>query len=162
MKKVLIIVVITVLLIFSGAEVIFYIQNQNNPIKKELNNLDPDRITGCTVRWLTMYDEYYEYTETDPVKVRVMYDFFSHMKLKQKKDLMPFGRYYYGIDFIQDGISYPICSYRMGEVLGLYGTKYMADVTNRKELDEEYGWGAVMEEMILNAEKAREERLAEE
>lgn len=160
-KKIIIVLLLffTILFIIWG---IVYLQNRNNPIKEKLNILDPEKITESTIFWINPNHESYEYTETDPEKVKAVYESLSHMKLREKKNMIPCGVCFRGIYFTQDGKKYAICSYNAGEILAPAGVDYMADVTNLDELEEKYGWRTILKEMILNAEKAREERLAEE
>lgn len=161
-KKKIIISLLLFLIILFIIGGMFYLQNRNNPIKEKLNMLDPEKITECTVLWVNPNHESFEYTETDPQKVKAVYEALSHMKLKEKKFIIPFEVCYRGICLTQDGKKYVVCSYSMGEVLAPAGVDYMADVTNLEELEEKYGWKTILKEMILNAEKARTERLAEE
>lgn len=160
-KRILIIVVIITFLICASLLGAKIYQDRTNPIRNKIASIDPAEIAGCQVSWTTMYGEHYEYTETDPEIVREIYEAMAHMKFRKIKYDLPFGGpIYYPIALRpKEGKGYAIFSYSMGTVLAPGNIKYMAEITNLDELEEEYHWRTNLKNMLLSAIAAREERI---
>ena len=153
-------IVILAVLICVGFLCVKVYQDRTNPIKNRIASIDPEEITGCRIEWITMYDEYYEYIETNPEMVREIYDALAHMRFRKLQYGPPIGQSYYGIDLVCGEKEKAIFSYHIGTVLapGL-DVRYMAEITNLDELEEKYHWRTNLKNLILSAEAAREERI---
>lgn len=160
-KKVLIALTVLFALIVTLGGIILW-KDQQNPVKDKLKLLDAEKVTGCRVTWINYDSKRYGYTETNPEKVRKLYEALCHMKLEEEKGGSKTG-IYYGVALIQDGETYPICAYdSFGQVIVPIEKRYVANIVNWKELDDKYAWGTLFDEMIENAKKEREEQSAEE
>lgn len=152
MKKRKIWILIAAFLVIIALIGIFFLrQEKENPIKDKIVSLDPKKITGCHVEWLTMENEYYSYTETDPEKVSAIYEALRHMKFKEVPYDPLFGASYYGIDLVADDKMYAIFSLYDEHVLAPGHARYEAIITNLDKMEEEYGWKTLLREMLGKA-----------
>lgn len=168
MKKIFTRIVIVVLLMIDIVGGIYIIQNMNNPIRDKLNTLDSEKIIECTIEWIVMDENYnktfYSYTETDTEKIKAVYESIYHMKFREMKEIeynLPGSMYFYVISLIQDDQTVVSFSYHPS---GLVSKKdeYIAQIMNLAEVDKEYGWWGVLDEMITDGEKVQEKQLVEE
>lgn len=153
MKKRWIWIPITILLVLMTIVVKRYTSREPSVIAERITSLDLEKITACTVEWMTLDDKYYSYMETDRQKVQAMYEAVSHMKLKEERYDPLLGASYYGLSFMQDGEEISIFSYYDGHVLAPGLDKYAAEITNEEELEEAYGWISILLDMIGASKK---------
>lgn len=81
--------------------------------------------------------------------------------MKEIEYNLPGSMYFYVISLIQDDQTVVSFSYHPS---GLVSKKdeYIAQIMNLAEVDKEYGWWGVLDEMITDGEKVQEKQLVEE
>lgn len=119
-----------------------------------LSKLDPEKITACQITVLNPIGEMvYKGEETDPERVRAMYEALCHIKIKPVEREAYFGATCNELYFVQDGKSIfvyffmPVDNY----TYITWGEDNAAIILNESELEEDYGWLTTAQKMLEDA-----------